>query len=319
MTNYDHANKQVLLEVTSEQVGQRLDILLSIALPDYSRSFFKNLIMNGHIILNGQKLNKAGYIVKAGDQLEINFPVFNQDQVLKVLPQLDVKVIFEHADFLIISKPAGLVVHAPQHDYEGVTLVDWLMAYFKEISTVGSRDRPGIVHRLDLQTSGLMIIPRNNPAHAIFTQMFKNRQIQKTYLAVVAGHPEKHGKIDYHIVRHPTARNKMTHVKVQELNQNWARRAREAQTFYEVVQYFEHYSLVSLKPLTGRTHQIRVHMAAIGHVLVGDTIYGYKNLQKIPLTGRHALHAHKLEFIYQNQFYSFTSDLPSDLKELVDK
>lgn len=309
----------VLLEITSELMGQRLDILLPIALPGYSRSFFKNLITNGHITLNGQVVTKSGYLAKLGDRVKISFPVFNPDDFSKTLPNLDVKIIFEHSDFLIISKPAGLVVHAPQHEYAGVTLVDWLLAYFKEISVVGSQDRPGIVHRLDMHTSGLMIIPRNGQAHAVFTEMFKNRQINKTYLAVVSGHPQRTGQIDYHIVRHPTCRNKMTHVKPQELTQNWAKKARHAQTFYQVVTYFDDYSLVSLRPITGRTHQIRVHMAAIGHILVGDVVYGYKNLNKTCLIARHALHAHRLEFVYQNQAYSFSCDLPEDLKKLVNQ
>lgn len=301
--------------ITPSNAGQRLDILLTIIFPQYSRSFFKNLISDGHVTLNGKLITKSGYLTKVADQLEVEFPVFNSDNVIKILPELDVKIIFEHADFLIISKPAGLVVHAPTTNYTGVTLVDWLKAYFKEISTIGSQDRPGIVHRLDMQTSGLMIVPRNNQAHAIFTDMFKNRQIHKTYLALVEGHPAQKGQIDYHIVRHPSARNKMTHVKNTDLNQNWAKKARTAQTYYEVVKYFDTYSLVSLNPITGRTHQIRVHMAALGHVLIGDTVYGYKN--KNQLTSRHALHAYKLEFIYQNQTYSFTSELPADLSNLV--
>lgn len=305
------------IEVTPEQTGQRLDILLSVALPNYSRSFFKNIIAKGQVTLNGQIITKSGYLAKLGDKLEINFPVFNPDSFTKIIPDLDVKIIFEHIDFLIISKPAGLVVHAPQTGYPGVTLVDWLLSYFKEISSVGSQDRPGIVHRLDMQTSGLMIVPRNNQAHAIFTAMFKDRQIHKTYLALVEGHPAKEGQIDFHIVRHPSCRNKMTHVKKADLNQNWAKKARSAQTFYEVITYFDHYSLVALKPITGRTHQIRVHMAAMGHVLVGDTVYGYKQVNKMPILARHALHAHKLEFVYQNQIYSFTSDLPADLSNLV--
>lgn len=316
-TKHESASESVFLDISSEQAGQRLDVLLPQILPGYSRSFFKNLITNGQITLNGQSVNKSGYQVKLGDQFKINFPLLNYSDFTKKLPDLDVKVIFEHMDFLIVSKPAGLVVHAPQHAFEGVTLVDWLLAYFKEISAVGSQDRPGIVHRLDMHTSGLIIIPRNNQAHAIFTEMFKNRQVNKTYLAVVSGHPPQTGKIDYHIVRHPTCRNKMTHVKSSELNQNWAKRARHAQTFYEVINYFDKFSLVSLRPITGRTHQIRVHMAAIGHVLVGDTIYGYKNLNKTSLISRHALHAYKLKFVYQDQEYSFTCELPADMKNLI--
>lgn len=303
----------ILLIINSQQAGRRLDLFLTEQFASYSRSYFKNLIEAGLVTLNGQKLNKSGYSLKNGDQIEIQFPELAPADQSKDVSNLNVGVVYEHADFLIINKPAGLVVHAPKQGYTGVTLVDWLVQYFHEIKTVGSQDRPGIVHRLDMLTSGLMIVPRNNQAHAIFTAMFKDRKISKTYLALVAGHPEKAGKIDLPIVRHPSSRNKMTHVLGRDLNQNWAKQARSAQTSYEVLQYLADYSLVAVKPVTGRTHQIRVHMAAIGHILIGDSVYG----DKTKLLPRQALHASQLEFIYQGQPYCFTADLPSDIKQLI--
>jgi len=305
--------KQILLVVSQEHSGQRLDIFLTTQLTSYSRSYFKNLIDQHLITVNGQKLAKSGYCLKLNDQVLVQFSELIPADKSKNVSNLNVEIVYEHADFLIINKPAGLVVHAPNAGYTGVSLVDWLVSYFHEIKTVGSQDRPGIVHRLDMLTSGLMIVPRNNQAHAIFTAMFKDRKISKTYLALVAGHPEKSGNIDLHIVRHPSSRNKMTHVSINQLNQNWAKSARSAQTSYKVVQYFNNYSLVEVKPLTGRTHQIRVHMAAIGHILIGDSVYG----DKTKLLPRQALHAYKLEFSYQEMAYSFTADLPIDINELI--
>ncbi len=313
MPRYSFFVKQILLTVALEQAGERLDLFLIGQLTNYSRSYFKNLIDTGLISVNNQKIVKSGYRLKFNDHVVIQFPELAQPNQSKDVSKLDVKIVYEHADFLIINKPAGLVVHAPKSGFTGVSLVDWLVQYFHEIKTVGSQDRPGIVHRLDMLTSGLMIVPRNNFAHAIFTAMFKDRQISKTYLALVCGHPQKTGKIDFPIVRHPSSRNKMTHVPVKEVTQNWAKQARAAQTSYEVLEYFDHYSLVALKPLTGRTHQIRVHMAAIGHVLIGDSVYG----DKTKLLARQALHASKLEFIYQGKTYVFSIDLPDDMLGLI--
>lgn len=306
--------EQALIIVDQLNVGKRLDIFLAEQLAGYSRSYFKNLIDSGLIKINQQKLNKSGYCLKLNDQILVEFPKLKPIEKSKDISNLQVKIIYEHADFLIINKPAGLVVHAPQNDYIGVTLVDWLTNYFHEIKNVGVQERPGIVHRLDMHTSGIMIVPRNNLAHAIFTNMFKNRQISKTYLALVTGHPVRSGQIDYHIVRHPSHRNKMTHVSKRDLTQNWAKSARHAQTNYEVINYYEEFSLLAVKPVTGRTHQIRVHMAALGHVLFGDVVYGHKT----DLLTRQALHAYQLEFTYQGQTFSFTAQLPSDMQFLID-
>lgn len=293
--------------------GKRLDLLVSERLPTYSRSFIKRLVDDGLLSINGQLVAKAGIIVKANDLIAISFPpppqISNSDQVLS----MGVELVYEHADFLIISKPAGLVVHAPGDNYQHPTLVDWLLQKFSEIAEVGDvLYRPGIVHRLDLQTSGLMIIPRNNQALAIFGDMFRNRTIHKTYLAVVMGHPSPQGLIDYHIVRHPTHRNKMAHVKQGQLSKSWAKTARTAQTHYRVLKYLEKTALVEAKPVTGRTHQIRVHFASIGHGLIGDALYGHQS----NLISRQALHAHQLEFNYLGTDYVFKIDPPADIRKL---
>ena len=305
--------EKILITVAENQTGKRLDVFMSEQLPAYSRAFFKRLIDDGYVLVNGLSITKAGYVLKLNDQVTYTFPAPKSVDMSKDLTNVFVEIVYEHADFLIINKPAGLVVHAPQKEYIGITLVDWLLHYFKDLKTVGAQDRPGIVHRLDMHTSGLMIIPTNNQSHAIFTNMFKDRQISKTYLAVTTGHPDQTGQINYPIVRHPSHRNRMTHVLSKELTQNWAKQARHAQTNYRVLNYLPSYSLVAVQPVTGRTHQIRVHMAAIGHVLVGDIVYGHKT----GLISRQALHAYKLVFSYQGQVYEFIAQPPADFNNLL--
>lgn len=307
--------ENVLIQVDSAQSGRRLDTLVSEEIPSFSRSFFKKLITEGYISVNGSKISKSGHSLRLGDQVLVAFPAPPKPVDIKEVDKnIKVDVVFEHSDFLIISKPAGLIVHSPHSEYTDVTLVDWLTYHFKDISSVGVTGRAGIVHRLDMQTSGLMVIPRNNISHAIFTDMFKDRTIKKTYLAVVKGHPDKTGIVSHAIVRHPVHRNKMTHVCTHELSKSWAKRARASQTNYELKTYYEDFSLVEAKPVTGRTHQIRVHMASIGHVLIGDSVYGSKS----PLIGRQALHAYRLEFTYKGEAFSFVGEPPVDFKTLID-
>lgn len=286
---------------TDNAEPQRLDLLLQ-EITGLSRSAVQKLIKEGHV---GNV--KSSTLVKPGTTLTIHFPIPEPlTSTLATTQELPVKVIFEHESFLIIDKPAGLSSHRPHRNHTAVSLVDWLVTYFKEIKEVGSPDRPGIVHRLDKETSGLMIVARNAHAHEKLSALFKDRQIQKSYLALVEGHPPREGSVELNIIRHPTIRVKMTHHKSQ---------GRTAITHYKVVEYYKHMALVELKPLTGRTHQIRVHMAAIGHPLVGDILYGKKS----PLIGRQALHASELAFEFEGTAYQFTSPLPADILSVYSK
>jgi 23S rRNA pseudouridine1911/1915/1917 synthase len=199
-------------------------------------------------------------------------------------------------------------MHKTQHETNNYTLVDWLTSHFKEIETVGSIERPGIVHRLDKDSSGLLIIARTNYAHQIFTKLFKDRAIKKTYLALVEGHPEKSGTIDQPIGRHQTHRLRMTTYGASS-----SVPTRHAITHYKVLEYFDNYSLVEFKPETGRTHQIRVHAAFLGHPLVGDTLYASSS----PFIKRHALHASSLSFNFEDKLYEFNADLPHDFATLI--
>ncbi|MBM18245.1 MAG: RluA family pseudouridine synthase [Epsilonproteobacteria bacterium] len=299
-----------LLTATHEDEGQRIDKFITQHFSQYSRSFLQKLFTQKHILINKTKTAKPGYSLKLGDQILVSFPKQNLTQPVKDIPEnIGVEIIAKEKDFLIINKPAGLVVHPPNETCQDIALTDWLAKTYDEIAHVGLVDRPGIVHRLDKDTSGLMIIPRTNQAHATMTDMFKNRKIHKTYLAIVVGHPPKQGTIDFYIGRHPVIRHKMHHFT--DLTKQPS--SRSAISHYTVIDYYKDFSLVEVRPLTGRTHQIRVHFAAIGHPILADYIYG----QKSKLTKRHALHAHKLEFEFNGKQYSFTSAFDPDLQTII--
>jgi 23S rRNA pseudouridine1911/1915/1917 synthase len=283
----------------------RLDVFLSQQIPGYSRTFFQELVKQQLVLIDGKVARKPSLQVVAGSSITVKFPLPAPLHTAAATQHLDVTIVYEHAHFLIINKPAGLTVHSPGTGHTEVTLVDWLITYFADIKQVGAPDRPGIVHRLDKDTSGLMIIARNNYAHALLSELFKNRQITKRYLAIVAGHPAPAGSIEYNIMRHPTNRIKMTH----HLGQG-----REALTHYTVKEFFKNNALIEAHPITGRTHQIRVHCAAIGHGLLGDALYGTTT----PLIKRQALHAYSLAFTFDGVPYSFTQEPPEDFNKLLE-
>lgn len=302
-----HITPNTLHTFTVKENSQttRIDTILTQQFSEFSRSYFQRLLKNEHITCNNKIVKKPGTPVQAGDIITVHFPPAEITREPRQLPaELSVEIIYEHPDFLIINKPAGLIVHNPSHYHTGPTLVDWLMQHFQEISNVGSYDRPGIVHRLDQYTSGIMVIPRTNYAHATFGVMFHDRTIKKEYLAVVEGHPEPEGTIDFPISRDPNKRNQMTHKQLH---------GRRAVTHYTVIEYYQNATLVLVKPITGRTHQIRVHFAAIGHPIIGDTLYGTKS----KYIKRQALHAHALSFTYQNSPFQFSCDPPEDMQKLI--
>lgn len=296
--------------IEQTEQGKRVDKHIANILPQYSRSFLHKLFAQKHVLINQSKPAKPSYALKTGDTISITFPSQEPSRPIKDIPDdIGVQIIAKEDDFLIIYKPAGLIVHPPNGTCQEVTLSDWLAKTYNEIAHIGTIDRPGIVHRLDRETSGLMIIPRTNHAHATLTDMFKERKIKKTYLAIVHNHPEPEGTINFFIGRHPIIKNKMHYFT--ELTKQAS--SKEAVSHYKVLQYYTDFSLVEVKPVTGRTHQIRVHFKGLGHPLLADQIYGQKSKQ----LKRHALHAHKLEFTYKDKFYEFISPIDSDLEKVL--
>lgn len=296
-----------VLRVPNEYDGSRIDTFITDQFPLYSRSFFTRLIDDGNVSLNEKPISKGGVRVATGDTVSVRFPAQREIQIEALKEKPDIDVIYESPKFLIINKPAGLLVHPTSMASTAATVVDWLLLNYSHIEDVGYVDRPGIVHRLDKDTSGLLIVPRTNHAHGIFADMFRNRKMNKTYYAIVEGHPEREGVITAPIGRDPISKTKMT------TRQHAGLKMRDATTYYKVLEYFDNAALVEVKPITGRTHQIRVHFVSIGHPLIGDVVYGKKS----KLIKRHALHAHNLEFEFQGKKYAFEAPLPEDMQTLI--
>lgn len=304
----------ITIRVAPHEPIMRIDQFIAIQFPLYSRSFFKRLIDKNCILLNTLPVKKAGTAVKPGDTISISIPshpLINESTIKKHSPTLT--VIYTHEHFLIIYKPAGLTVHKPHTHSTEITLVDWLLINYKEIAHVGSIDRPGIVHRLDKNTSGLLIVSRTNYGHTVFTKLFKEHGLKKIYKAMVKGHPPKEGIIDFSIGRHPTIKTKMIAVAPNSIMANSIPTLRNAYTSYKVERYFDTYSLVEVTLITGRTHQIRAHFTAIGHPLLGDSTYG----EASALINRQALHAYSLSFIFEGVPFTFTHPIPQDMHVLI--
>ena len=305
-------NSTFSFTISQEEANKRLDHYIAKQFPLYSRSFFQRVIEDGLISINGKKVLKQGASLRAQDVVTVQFPPERRvDPLVLTEKHRGIEIVAQDPHFLILFKPAGLVVHSPDTRSTAPTLVDWIINNYAEVASVGAVDRPGIVHRLDKDTSGIMIVSRTNYAHAILGQMFKDRAISKTYLAIVQGHPPKTGIIDLPIGRDPRNPTKMSTFPHSAAGRSSA--IRTACTNYTVIEYFQNHSLVEVKPITGRTHQIRVHFAAIGHPLVGDSVYGRSS----HLIKRHALHAHKIAFIFDGASHEFSYEAPEDFKTLL--
>jgi len=292
----------IKLEVQSADAGQRLDRFLAQALPAFSRARLQALIREKFVIVNGKPARPRDP-VRAGIVIELREPEVAKIDVQPEAMHLD--VLFEDDDLLVVNKPAGLVVH-PGAGHQEHTLVNALLAHCKNLSGIGGRERPGIVHRLDKETSGVLVIAKNDAIHRDLSKQFADRTTGKIYLALIAGTPrQKTGTIDAPIARHPVHRQRMS----------IARRAgRAAKTEYRVVRSTGAVSLVECTLHSGRTHQIRVHLHHLGHPVLGDKIYGGKGAGNF---ARQMLHAWKLSFVHPRteKLMSFTAPIPNDFAE----
>ncbi len=289
------------------QVQSRLDKFLVSQFPLLSRSRLQYLIKDGQVQVDGKIIGKNGFVIEEGMTVSIEIPaVINTDLIPEDIP-LD--IIFENEDLLIINKAAGMVVHpAAGHDHG--TLVHAALAHAPEMEGIGGERRPGVVHRLDKDTSGIIIMAKNDQAHRFVQKQFKDRTISKKYLAITDGFPPTpNGQVEAPIGRDPSHRKKMAIVPSQ--------RGREATTVYKVVERYEKHALIEAFPKTGRTHQIRLHLAFLECPILGDKIYGYKKIS-FPVS-RQMLHAAQIEFILPGEVNRrvFNAPIPDDMERVL--
>ncbi len=300
---------------TLEDVGERLDRYLTQQLPMHSRAYLQQLIDQQQVLLDG-RTTKPGYRLRVGDRIVVTLPPSKPSGVLAEAIPLD--VLYEDVHLLVVNKAAGMVVHPSPGNASG-TLVNALQAHCPQLSGIGGIERPGIVHRLDKDTSGAIVVAKDDATHRGLARQFAERQVKKRYLAIVRGNlRETQGVIDAAVGRHPVYRQKMS---------TQTRLGRQAVTEFHVLERFGAYTLVELYPRTGRTHQIRVHMAAMGHPLVGDPIYGRNRQEsqrstlayRLSWFRRQALHAWLLGFVHPatEEWLECRAPLPTDLEQLL--
>jgi len=316
-----NSNGDYSFVVTNEQGGQRIDLFLSRVIPDLSRSHFKKLIKEDLILVNGNPV-KPSHETRAGDLIIAKVPGQRADEALKPEPML-LDILFEDEDLLIVNKAPGLVVHPGAGHHEG-TLVHGLLAHCARLAVQGSPLRPGIVHRLDKDTSGALVIAKSERAYLNLVRQFKDRGVRKEYLALVYGSPAKaEGEISSLLGRDPTHRKKIA------VLQN---RGREALSRWRVEKDWGETALLRVQIETGRTHQIRVHLSHIGHPVVGDETYGgdrrrARNVKSAPVrdlllgTQRQMLHAIRLEFTHPVTGATVTANapMPEDFRDLIER
>jgi 23S rRNA pseudouridine1911/1915/1917 synthase len=315
--NLSEQDKHFSITVTERESGRRLDQFLSGTNLNLSRSQAKNLIEK-HLIFLNQKPTKPSAHVKTGDTVSGYLP---EPQPLSVKPEpLPLTILYEDPSIIVIDKPAGMVVH-PAYGNPSGTLVNALLYHCKDLSGINGVLRPGIVHRLDKDTSGVMVVAKEDGAFHHLAKQFKNRTVEKVYLAIVYGtFGQKEGLIDSAIGRHPSERKRMS---------TRAKRGRAAVTRWKRAEAFDNCTLLEIFPQTGRTHQIRVHLSSIGHPLLGDPLYGRRGRpgtirdprlrECVKRMNRQALHAHRLKFDHPRtgERVQFVSPIPRDMNEVL--
>lgn len=299
-------NNQIVIQVTTEEEGQRLDRLIRERCPDFTRTRIQKLIEDGNVSVSGT-IAKASYKAKSGEEILVLVPDLKEVEVKA--ENIPLSIVYEDEDMLVVNKPQGMVVHPAAGNYTG-TLVHALLYYCGEsLSGINGERRPGILHRIDKDTSGLLLVAKNDMAHQHLAAQIKAHSLTRAYLALVhGGFQQDSGSIDLPIGRHPVDRKRMT---VTEKN------GRDAVTHWKVLERMGVYTLVECRLETGRTHQIRVHMSHKGHPIVGDPVYGRKK-EAFSLSGQ-LLHAYLVGFIHPRtgEYMEFSAPVPEQFEKIL--
>ncbi len=307
--NTELPQEKRLLGIQADEVGLRLDRYLTSVLTGVSRTTIQQLIADGSVLVNGRP-SKPGYALRSGDEVQV-FSLKQKNATANVKPQLlPLDVVYEDKDLLVVNKAAGMVVHPAPGHYDD-TLVNALLARYPDIQRDGTEQRPGILHRLDKDTSGLIIVARNAATQAALAEQMKRRKIVKRYLALVEGVVAlDQGSIDAPIGRNQRHRQQMAITAVG---------SREARTHFRVLERFQRHTLLLVELETGRTHQIRVHLKAIGHPIVGDPVYGSGSVIRGSTLKRQFLHASQLRFTHPTTgaVIDLEAPLPDDLQAVL--
>ena len=309
-------NSIVSFLVLSQDSAKRLDVFLSQKEPALSRSQIKRLIETGKVRIEGRKA-KPGLRLREDERVTLILPEPKKMEVeAEAIP---LKVLYEDRHLIVVNKPAGLVVHPAAGNYSG-TLVNALLHRCPDLAGIGGVLRPGIVHRLDKDTSGVLVVAKDDPAHRSLSDQFRKHTAERRYMGIVFGQLSDEGQVDAPVGRHPTHRKKMS---------ARPRKGREARTHWRVLERFRSFTLAEFRLETGRTHQIRVHLSSIGHPILGDPLYGGRkrmaSVESLPLRQglqrlrRQALHAASLGFVHPatGEALKFDSSLPEDVLEAV--
>jgi len=301
-------NDRLVQFIFEQEQPQRLDRFLVSQLPEYSRSRLQAFIKTGCVVVDGITATKNGQMVEREAQIEVAIP---PPQPTTLIPEeIPLTIIFENQDLIAVNKPAGMVVH-PSAGHQSGTLVHAALAYAVDIEGVGGILRPGIVHRLDKDTSGLILLAKNDAAHQWLQEEFRSRRVEKTYLTLVDGAPPTvRGRVEAAIGRDPVDRKRMAVVS--------SGKGRSAVSEYSTLVQYDQHTLLEVHPITGRTHQIRLHMAFIGCPVAGDQVYGRRH-PSLNLN-RHFLHAARLKIRLpgESDKVEFEAPLPNDLSNILD-
>ena len=290
--------------------ADRLDKFLVTCLPEFSRARLQGLIDGGFVSINGVPARKSGQSIDVGAEIEVRVPPPVPSGLVGEDIPLD--IIFENDDLIIVNKPAGMVVH-PAAGHATGTLVHAVLGYDPDMEGIGGEERPGLVHRLDKETSGLIVLAKNERAHRWLQDQFRLRTVEKTYLALVDGKPPTPtGRVEASIGRDPSHRKKMAIITTTG-------KGRDSVSEYKTLESFRDHTLLEFHPFTGRTHQIRLHCQFLGCPIVGDSIYGKKHITAE--ISRHFLHAARLKIILPNETTPrvFEAELPAELKRVLEE